>query len=85
MYYTAVNSWLEQESLIKYLVAEKCKQCEIYERMFDVYEAACFTPNIVRKSSKHGRPTTRLRQKDSSWSGNTVTFRQRKYSGHRGL
>ena len=34
---------LEQRSVIKFLVTEKCKQCEIYKRMCDVYGKACFS------------------------------------------
>ena len=30
-------SRLEQRSVIKFLVAEKCKPCEIYRRIYDVY------------------------------------------------
>ena len=35
-------SKVEQKSVMKLLVAEKCKTCEIYRRMCDVYEEACF-------------------------------------------
>ena len=31
---------IEQRSVIKYLLAEKCKPCEIYRRMCDVYVEA---------------------------------------------
>ena len=34
---------LEQSSLIKFLVAEKFKPCEIYRRMCDVYRETCFS------------------------------------------
>ena len=30
-------SRLEQRSLIKFVEAEKCKSCEIYKRMYDMY------------------------------------------------
>ena len=34
---------LGQKSVIKFFVAEKCKPCEIYERMYDVYGDSCFS------------------------------------------
>ena len=36
-------SWLKQTSVIKFLVAEKCKPSEIYRRKFGVYEEAYFS------------------------------------------
>ena len=36
-----VWSRLEQGSVIKFLVAEKCKPCEIYRRMLNVYGKVC--------------------------------------------
>ena len=33
-------SWLEQRSVMKFLLAEKYKPCEIYRRMYDVYGEA---------------------------------------------
>ena len=39
-------SRFEQRSVIKFLVAEKCKTWEIYRSVFDVYEEACFNKNI---------------------------------------
>ena len=36
-------SSLKQTSVIKLLVAEKCKQCEIYTKMCVVYGEACFS------------------------------------------
>ena len=35
-------TWLEQSSVIKVLVAEKCERCDIYIMTGDVYEEACF-------------------------------------------
>ena len=35
-------SRLEQRFVIIFLVAEKCKPCEIYKRTCDVYQEACF-------------------------------------------
>ena len=40
-------SKLEERSVITFLVAEKCKPCEIYRRISDVYGEACFNQNIV--------------------------------------
>ena len=34
---------IEQRSFIKYLLAEKCKRCEIYQRMCEGYREACFS------------------------------------------
>ena len=59
-------SWLEQKSVIKFLVAEKCKPCEIYRRMCDVYRKACFSQKNVYERAKHGFAITRLSLKDNS-------------------
>ena len=32
-----------QMSIIKFLLAEKCKPCDIYRRMCDVYRETCFS------------------------------------------
>ena len=37
---------LEQRSVIKFLVAEKSKLCEIYKRMGDAYREACFSQKM---------------------------------------
>ena len=37
------SSWIEQRTVIKVLLAEKCKPCEIYRRMYDVYGEAGFS------------------------------------------
>ena len=34
---------LEQRSVIKFLKTGKCKTCENYKRMYDVYGKACFS------------------------------------------
>ena len=52
------GSRLEQSSVIKSLAAEKCKQCEIYRKMCDVYGKACFR-------QKKMFATMSLSQKDS--------------------
>ena len=38
-------SRLEQRFVIKFLVAKKCKPCEIYRKMCDVYREVCFGQN----------------------------------------
>ena len=43
---------LEQRSVIKFLVTEKCKPCKIYKRMRDVYGEACFSKKNVYKWAK---------------------------------
>ena len=54
----AANQWLrfEQRSVIKVLVAEKCKPLEIYRRMFDAYGEAYSSQKIVCKCTKHDEP-----------------------------
>ena len=47
-------SRLEQRSIIKYLVAETCKPCEIYRTLCDVYEETCFNKKNLYKWVKHG-------------------------------
>ena len=39
-------SRIEQRSLIKFLLAEKCKPREIYRRICDVYGEACFSQKM---------------------------------------
>ena len=41
---------LEQRSVIKSLVSEKCKPCEIYGRIYDVYRATCFSKKYLQMS-----------------------------------
>ena len=38
-----VYSSLEQRSVLKFLLFEKGKLCEIYRRIFDLYGEACFS------------------------------------------
>ena len=38
-----VYSWFEQRTVVKFLVVENCKPCEIYGKMYDVYGEACFS------------------------------------------
>ena len=37
---------LEQKSLIKFLVAKKCKSSEVYKRICNEYEEACFSKKM---------------------------------------
>ena len=54
-------SLLEQRSVIKYLVAEMCKPCEIYRKMCVMYREACFSKKKnLYKWVKHGFVTADL-------------------------
>ena len=55
----------KQRSIIKFLMAEKCKQHRIYRRMCDVYREACFSQKTLYKWAKDGFTMTTLSQKDS--------------------
>ena len=46
---------IEQRSVIKYLLAEKCKTCEKY-RICDVYGKACFSQTISTYGLNMGLP-----------------------------
>ena len=35
-------SRLEQRSVIHFLMVEKCKLCDVYRRMCDMFEEECF-------------------------------------------
>ena len=45
-------SSLEQRSVIKFLLTEKCKSCEIYRKMCDVYGEVCF--NLKKRCLQMG-------------------------------
>ena len=47
---------IEQRSFIKYLLAEKCKLCEIYQRMCEGYREACFSQKKIYKWLNMGLP-----------------------------
>ena len=76
MYNTKVQQFssLEQRSIIKFLLAVKCKPCEIYQRICDVYEEACFNQKNVYKWANHEFTIMRLTQKDSPLNGNIWTL-----------
>ena len=59
------SSMHELRSVIKFLIGEKFKPCEIYIRMSDLYRKACFNPKNIYKWAKHGFAMTRLSQKDT--------------------
>ena len=44
-----VNQMVLQRSAIRFLMAEKCKPCEIYKTC-DVYEKACFSQKTNRQN-----------------------------------
>ena len=70
---TTVYTRLEQRSLIRFLVAEKCKPCEIYRRMYNVYRKAFLVQKIFTDELNMGL----LLQ---SWRENvveTLTLRQK--------
>ena len=52
----AEYSKLEKRFVIKVLGAEKCKSCEIYRRMCDVYEEARFCRKIFINGLNIGLP-----------------------------
>ena len=60
MVYQTAYFKLEQRSIIKFLVAKKCKPYEIYRRMSDVYEKACFSQRNAYKWDKQAFAITNL-------------------------
>ena len=52
-------SRLEQRSVIKFLMADKCKPCEIYWRICNVYEEACFNKKIFINRVCHNKPESK--------------------------
>ena len=56
---------LEQRSVIKFLMAERCKVCEIYRRMCDVNWGACFSQKIITNGLTwvcHFKPESKKRK-----------------------
>ena len=68
---------LEQRPVVKFLVAEKCKPCEIYRRMCVAYRQTSFSPKDVYKWAKHWIATPSLREKDILYCGNTFTCKEK--------
>ena len=46
--YQSECSTLEQRSVIKLLMVEKCKPCEIYRRMCDAFGEICFSQKCAK-------------------------------------
>ena len=65
---------LEQISVIKFLLAEKCKSYEIYRRIYDVKREAYFREKNVYKLTKYEFATMRQSQNNRTWIGNTLTL-----------
>ena len=68
------SSRLEQKSVIKFLMAEKYKPCEIYRRMCNVCSEACFSPKNIHKKSKHRFAIMSLSQKETHKLCSTEKF-----------
>ena len=64
-----MSSRLEQRSVIKFLLAEKCTSHEIFRRICEVYKERCFS----QKRDNHEFSTTALNRKDSSFSENSLS------------
>ena len=47
-----------QKSVVQFLLVQKCKPCDIYRRMCDVYGEASFSQRNFSKLAKHGFATT---------------------------
>ena len=65
-------SRLEQRSVIKFSVAEKCKLCEIYWRMCDAYREAYFSQKRFRNCLNMGLP-------QRTWSENALVKKKFHY------
>ena len=61
---------IKQRSAIKFWVSEKCKQCELYKRMWDLYGKACFSKKIFTKWLNMGLP-------GEAWVKKTVHEREK--------
>ena len=66
----SVSTRLEQRSVIKSLVADKCKPYDIFRRMSDMYREVCFSQKKLYLWARYGFATMSL-SRDSLWSGNT--------------
>ena len=61
VYLRVLSAWTEV--CHQFLMAEKCKPCEINRKMCDVYGEACFNQNNVYKKAKYRVTITSLSQK----------------------
>ena len=73
LFWGYLNWQIEQRSIIKFLVADKCKQCQISKECEMYTEKHVLVKNIY-KWAKHGFVTTSQSQKDHPWNGNTLTL-----------
>ena len=60
---TANQTQGSKRFVTKFLLAEKCKVCEIYRRMWHMYEETCSSQKDVYKRAKCGFVITSLSQK----------------------
>ena len=59
-------------SVLKFLMAEKCKSYGIYRKICHVYDKACFSQKSFYKLTKRGFVTTSLNQNDKLLNGNIL-------------
>ena len=57
-----------------FLVSEKCKPCEIYRTMFDVYGKTSFRLQNIYTGAKRRFTTTSQSRKDSPGNDNILTL-----------
>ena len=69
---------LEQKSVIKYFI-EKCKPCEIYRKMDDVYKETCFSQkkNLYKKAKYKFSSNLILSQKNNQQSESTLSNKEK--------
>ena len=65
-----------QRFVIKFLVVEKCKPCEINKRVWDVYREACFGKKKMFTNGLNIDLPLQVwvKKKKKSQSGNTLSF-----------
>ena len=67
----SVCSRLKQWSVMKFLVVEKCKQCEIYRKMCDAYREGCFCQKKTNFINGINLGLSQVSHKESRCRGNT--------------
>ena len=60
------NQKIEQKSIMKVLLAEKCKPCEIYCGLCDMHGKECFNHRNLYKQAKHWFASMSLSGEDTS-------------------
>ena len=65
---------LDQKSVTKFLLAEKCKLFEIYRKFTMCTEKHVFVKKNVYEWAKQRFTTMSLNRKGCPWSGNTLTL-----------